>query len=810
MDYTINNKTVSFIWSIADDCLRDVYVRGKYRDVILPMFVLRRLDCLLEKSKAAVLEEVRFQREDAGLTDLDQQGLQEASGYVFYNISDWTLTKLVKTVTNNRQILEANFKAYLDGFSENVKEIIEKFELRNQIKRMVEADVLLEVLEKFIDPRINLSPDEAIDPDGRKLPPLTNLGMGYVFEELIRKFNEENNEEAGEHFTPREVIDLMTHILFEPVKDRLPPVITVYDGACGSGGMLTESQNFMIDPDGRIRSKAAIYLYGKEVNGETYAICKSDMMIKGNDPANIKFGSTLATDEFAGMRFDFMLSNPPYGKSWKGEQKSILDGKDVVDPRFQVSLPNFKGVAEIVPAIPRSSDGQLLFLMDMVSKMKRLEDSLLGSRIASVHNGSSLFTGDAGSGESNIRRYIIENDWLEAIIQLPNNLFYNTGITTYIWVLANHKAPNRRGKVQLIDASEMYRKLRKNLGAKNCEFAPEHIEEITEIYLGMQPSPPAPLPVGEGSKKVISKVFDNRDFGYYKVTVERPLRLAAQFTAERVESLRFVPALREVMEWAYGEWGDRLYDDLEKDPKYKKAIEEYIDKEELAVSPKNRKDLLSVKTWESQRDLMRSAERLMGHIGGELYLDFNQFAIMFDEALKKLEIKLSSSEKNQVLNAINWRDESAAKVVKKLHKLKGDKLNELLESLGTVQEHLQDYGFWATGVRGEWVEYESDSELRDNENVPLNYALTPSPSPTGRGEQKIHAYFVREVRPHVADAWIALDKTAIGYEISFNKYFYQHKPLRSLEEVTSEILQLEQETEGLLKRLVSFGEVGHG
>lgn len=584
----------------------------------------------------------------------------------------------------------------------------------------------------------------------------------------------------------------------------------MYDGACGSGGMLTESQNFMIDPDGRIRSNASVYLYGKEVNGETYAICKSDMMIKGNDPANIKFGSTLATDEFAGKRFDFMLSNPPYGKSWKSDQKSIWDEKkkDISDPRFQVSLPNFKGVAEIVPAIPRSSDGQLLFLMDMVSKMKRLEDSPLGSRIASVHNGSSLFTGDAGSGESNIRRYIIENDWLEAIIQLPNNLFYNTGITTYIWVLANHKAPHRRGKVQLIDASEMYRKLRKNLGAKNCEFAPEHIEEVTKIYLEMRSHFSKYDSEGEGSKREISKVFDNRDFGYYKVTVERPLRLAAQFTAERVESLRFVPALREVMEWAYGEWGDRIYTDLETDAKYKKAIEEYIDKEELAVSPKNRKDLLSVKTWETQRDLMRSAESLMGHIGGNLYLDFNQFAIMFDEALKKLEIKLSSSEKNQVLNAISWRDEAAAKVVKKLHKLKGDKLKELLESLGTVQENLQDYGFWATGVKGEWVEYESDSELRDNENVPLNYALTSSPASSERGEQKIHAYFLQEVRPHVADAWIALDKTQIGYEISFNKYFYQHKPLRSLEDVTSEILLLEQETEGLLKRLVSFGEVG--
>jgi type I restriction enzyme M protein len=283
--------------------------------------------------------------------------------------------------------------------------------------------------------------------------------MGYVFEELIRKFNEENNEEAGEHFTPREVIKLMTHVLFIPVKEQLPPVITVYDGACGSGGMLTESQDFIINPEGEIRSKASVYLYGKEVNGETYAICKSDMMIKGNDPEKIKFGSTLSTDEFAGMRFDFMLSNPPYGKSYKSEQKFILDGKEVLDPRFQVVLKNFKGIEETVPATPRSSDGQLLFLMDMVSKMKPLKDSPLGSRIASVHNGSSLFTGDAGSGESNIRRYIIENDWLEAIIQLPNNMFYNTGITTYIWVLSNNKAPHRKGKVQLIDASELYQKL---------------------------------------------------------------------------------------------------------------------------------------------------------------------------------------------------------------------------------------------------------------------------------------------------------------------------------------------------------------
>ena len=424
MDQALQNKIVSFIWSIADDCLRDVYVRGKYRDVILPMFVLRRLDCLLETTKELVTEEVRFQREEAGFTTLDAIALKEASGYVFYNTSDWTLKRLVKTATNNRQILDANFNAYLDGFSDDVKEIISKFDLRSQIRRMVQADVLLDVLEKFTSPYINLSPIDVLDPEGRRLPGLSNLGMGYVFEELIRKFNEENNEEAGEHFTPREVIKLMTHVLFIPVKDKLPPVITIYDGACGSGGMLTESQDFITNPEGGVRSKAAVYLYGKEVNGETYAICKSDMMIKGNDPEKIKFGSTLSTDEFAGTKFDFMLSNPPYGKSYKSEQKFIFDGKEVLDPRFQAILKNFKGVEETVAATPRSSDGQLLFLMDMVSKMKSLKDSSLGTRIASVHNGSSLFTGDAGSGESNIRRYIIENDYLEAIIQLPNNLFY--------------------------------------------------------------------------------------------------------------------------------------------------------------------------------------------------------------------------------------------------------------------------------------------------------------------------------------------------------------------------------------------------
>lgn len=775
MDHSTHNKVVSFIWSIADDCLRDVFVRGKYRDVILPMFVLRRLDCLLEPSKEAVLEEVRFQREDVKLADLDPAGLRDASGYVFYNTSRFTL----KTLLGNPSQLEANLKNYLDGFSDNVKEIIEKFDLRNQIRKLAQSNVLHDVIEKFVSDEINLSPGNRRGADGRNQPGLSNLGMGYVFEELIRKFNEENNEEAGEHFTPREVIKLMTYLVFIPVKDQLPNPLTIYDPACGSGGMLTESQDFIIDPEGEIKAKVGVFLYGKEINPETYAICKSDMMIKGNDPENIIFGSTLATNSFSGKRFDFMATNAPYGKSWKSDQDSIVDGKDVIDHRFQVNLSDYTGESfSLCPAIPRSSDGQLLFLMEMIDKMKRTADSPLGSRIASVHNGSALFTGDAGSGESNIRRYVIENDYLEAIIQLPNNLFYNTGITTYVWVLSNNKAEKRRGKVQLIDASNLYQKLRKNLGEKNCEFSEEHLTEITRLYQDMH-------------HKGISKVFDNKDFGYYKVTVERPLRLAAQFSEARIAGLRFTPGMQEIMEWAYGKYGDAVYTDLKS---HAETIELHLEREEITLSPKNRKELLSENTWRVQRELLESARQLMARIGTDLHLDFNAFEPLLDDAVKTLKLKLSASERKQILNAVSWRDERAAKVIKKAHKMTGAKLKVLLAELHATPDKLADYGYWPAEKPGEHLEYEPDSELRDTENVPLST----------NAWDDIHAYFIKEVRPHVDEAWIALDKTVIGYEISFNKYFYQHKPLRSLEDVTKEILALETETDGLLKQLVAF------
>ncbi len=781
MDTNGHNKLVSFIWSIADDCLRDVYVRGKYRDVILPMVVLRRLDVLLEENKQAVMDEVIFQQEEMDLTELDDTALQAASGYVFYNTSKWTLQRLKDTASNNQQLLQVNFQEYLNGFSKNVKEIVQKFNLPAQIKHMANKDVLLDVLEKFTSPHINLTPFEKEDPDGRKLPPLTNLGMGYVFEELIRRFNEENNEEAGEHFTPREVIDLMTHLIFDPIKDNLPPVITIYDPACGSGGMLTEAQNFIKDEKGVIKAMGDVYLYGKEINDETYAICKSDMMIKGNDPENIKNGSTLSTDEFSGKHFNFMLSNPPYGKSWTSEVKYIKDGKDIIDPRFRVRLKNYWGELEDADAVPRSSDGQLLFLMEMVSKMKSLKQSAHGSRIASVHNGSSLFTGDAGSGESNIRRHIIENDLLSAIIQLPNNLFYNTGITTYIWLLSNNKPAQRKGKVQLIDANGRYTKLRKNLGAKNCELKPEHINEIMDVFERLENVE------REKDEDISAKVFDNSDFGYYKVTIERPKRLKAQFTEERIASLRFEKTLLEPMQWAYETFGNKVYTNLKS---IEKDILEWCEQNETDLNTKKRKALVLPKTWQKQKDILETATHLLKAVGTDEYSNFNDFQELVEAELKKQKSKLSASEKNLVYSAVSWYDETADKVIRKTQKLTGDKLQQLLTHLGCTKEQLPDHGYYPSGKSNEYIIYETESDLRDYENVPL--------------KGNIHEYFLQEVKPHVEEAWVDLDKTKIGYEISFNRYFYKHKPLRSIEEVSAEILELEKENEGLIMDILNL------
>ena len=503
------NWIANYIWGIADDVLRDLYVRGKYRDVILPMTVLRRLDAVLEGSKQAVLD-MKATLDAAGVVEQDA-ALRQAAGQAFYNISGFTLSDL--RARANRQQLTADFQAYLDGFSPNVQDILDNFEFRNQIPRLSRADALGTLIEKLTSPDINLSPVPVRHADGSvKHPGLDNHGMGTIFEELIRRFNEENNEEAGEHWTPRDAVTLMAKLVFLPIAAQISSgTYLLYDGACGTGGMLTVAEETLRELAAEHGKEVAPHLYGQELNAETYAICKADLLLKGEGAAadNIVGGpehSTLSNDAFPAREFDFMLSNPPYGKSWKTDLERMGGKRDMRDPRFVIE---HAGDPEY-SLVTRSSDGQMLFLANKLSKMK--QSTALGSRIAEVHNGSSLFTGDAGQGESNIRRWIIENDWLETIVALPLNMFYNTGIATYVWVLTNRKPGHRRGKVQLIDATKWYRPLRKNLGKKNCELGEEDIARICDAFLAFEETEQ-------------SKIFDKAAFGYWKVTVERPLRI---------------------------------------------------------------------------------------------------------------------------------------------------------------------------------------------------------------------------------------------------------------------------------------------
>ncbi len=641
----------NFIWGIADDVLRDVYVRGKYRDVILPMLVIRRLDAVLEPTKEEVLS-MKANLDRAGVAN-QAAALRQAAGQAFYNVSPYTLRDL-RSRTKVSQ-LKSDFEAYLDGFSANVQEILEKFKFRNQIQTLVDADILGALIEKFLDPRVNLAPQPILDNDGKeRLPALDNHAMGTIFEELIRRFNEENNEEAGEHFTPRDVVNLMAELIFRPIADDIRDgTYTVYDAACGTGGMLTVAEDRLRDLAKEHGKQVSVHLFGQEVQPETYAITKADLLLKGEgeEAENFTYGSTLSADGFPAREFDFMLSNPPYGKSWKNDLDKMGGKGDMRDPRFAIS---HKG--EDMSLITRSSDGQLMFLVNKLAKMK--QNTPLGSRIAEVHNGSALFTGDAGQGESNIRRWILENDWLEAIIALPLNMFYNTGIATYVWVLTNRKPEHRQGKVQLIDATPWFKPLRKNLGKKNCELAPEHIQAIVEAFQNFEQSEQ-------------SKIFPNEAFGYWKVIVERPLKL-------------------------------------------------------IGIDP--------------------------------------------DRPYSAKEIK-ELKEKNE-------RSEDGIPVIKKIHKgnVAPDPLNGLFPA--------------TIGGKPCVVEYEPDSDLRDTENVPL------------LEDGGIEAFIRREVLPHVPDAWIVADKVQIGYEISFTRYFYKPKPMRTLEEIRRDIEALEKETDGLLDEVL--------
>ncbi|ATY86001.1 restriction endonuclease subunit S [Kyrpidia spormannii] len=660
----------NFIWGIADDVLRDLYVRGKYRDVILPMTVIRRLDAVLEPSKQAVLE-MKASLDKAGITHQDA-ALRRAAGQAFYNTSPFTLRDLKARAS--RQQLEADFRAYLDGFSPNVQEIIDNFEFRNQVPRLAKADALGTLIEKFLDPSINLSPYPVLNSDGTvRLPGLDNHAMGTIFEELVRRFNEENNEEAGEHWTPRDAVRLMAHLVFEPIADRIESgTYLLYDGACGTGGMLTVAEETLLQLAKERGKQVSVHLFGQEINAETYAICKADLLIKGEGDAadNIVGGpehSTLSNDAFPGREFDFMLSNPPYGKSWKSDLERMGGKAGIKDPRFVVQ---HRG--EELSLITRSSDGQMMFLVNMLSKMKH--DTPLGSRIAEVHNGSSLFTGDAGQGESNIRRWIIENDWLEAIVALPLNMFYNTGIATYVWVLTNRKPGHRKGRVQLIDATQWYKPLRKNLGKKNCELSEEDIRRVLDTFLKLEETEQ-------------SKIFPNAAFGYWKVTVERPLRLKG-IDPERAYTAKEIKALRETAE----------------------------------------------------------------------------------------------------------RAEDAPPVIKKIHKP------------GTEPDPLHGLFEVVIGGKPRVVEYEPDTELRDSEQIsflecPACHQPGYLPSPEDQ-RTAIEAFLRREVLPYVPDAWYDPASVKVGYEINFNRYFYKPKALRSLEEIRTDLLKLQEASKGLLQGII--------
>ncbi len=761
MDQATHNKIVSFIWGIADDVLRDLFKRGKYPDVILPMCVIRRMDAVLEPTKQAVLTTKKM-LDDAHITE-QHAALCDAAGQAFYNTSRFTLRDL-KSRGSQQQLL-ADFEDYLNGFSANVQDILDNFKFRNQLPTLSKADALGALINKLLDPEIDFSP-AGID----------NHAMGTVFEELVRKFNEENNEEAGEHWTPRDAVRLMANLVFLPIESQLKSgLYLLYDCACGTGGMLTVAEETLATLAARRKLQINTHLYGQEINPETYAVCKADMLLKGEggNADHIVGGadrSTLTHDAFQGQEFDFMLANPPYGKSWKKDLED-MGGKDGMrDPRFRVMHQG-----EELSLVTRSSDGQMLFLANMASKMNG--KSVLGSRIAEVHNGSSLFTGDAGQGESNIRRWIIENDWLEAIVALPLNMFYNTGIATYIWVLTNRKPEHRQGKVQLIDATQWFKPLRKNLGKKNCEFSPEDIAHINRTFLEFKEAPE-------------SKIFPNEAFGYWKVTVERPLRLHSQLATKRIEPLRFASGDEELRTVLYEKFGEALFmdfyalaEDVEKFlSDWSDPSDEFDDAEEApkkGLPDRKKKKLLDPKTWERDGRLVETATKLREALGGGLFEDYNRFCDQVDEALKQAELKLSAADLKQILRAVSWRVETAPPVFAKRYK-PGKATPDPL------------HGRFEAPVAGKKcvVEYEPDSELRDTEQVPLLEA------------GGIEAFFRREVLPYTPDAWIKEDATKIGYEISFTRHFYKPQPLRTLEEISADILAVEKEAEGLLNEII--------
>lgn len=696
-----HGQMVNFIWSICN-LLRGPYKRNEYRKVILPLTVLRRFDCILEPTKDKVLSE--FQKLKGKSENIVTAKLRQVTGMPFYNLSKLNFKKLLDDPNH----IAPNLNSYISAFSPNVREIFDRhgFDFGIQITKMSENDLLFLVLKEFASEKIDLSPKK-----------IDNLQMGYVFEELIRIGAEQANEEAGEHFTPREVIKLMVNLLLSEDGDlrKSHVVKTIYDPACGTGGMLSVAEEYIR----ALNSEAQPHLFGQDWNPEAFAICKSDMLIKGESSDNIKPNDTFKKDGFPKEKFDYMLANPPFGVEWKQQQKTIEDEHRTLgyDGRFGAGLP-------------RINDGSLLFLQHMISKMRSPKEG--GSRICIVFNGSPLFTGDAGSGESNIRQWIIENDWLEAVVALPDQLFYNTGISTYIWILSNRKEKKRKGKIQLIDAREFYLQMRKSLGNKRHQIGDgeenrkDQIAEITKIY-GNFKHDETVIVENDGVKKkmTVSKIFDNADFGYHKVTVDRPLRLNFQSSRERITLLEGLKGFQKIA----------ISD--------KKNIKQ---KEQEEAEGKKR-----------QQQIKNLLLKLGKTTSEKIFKNRTEFLKTLKQLDEETQTRLSTQELKMILEALSEKDETA---------------EICLDAKGSP---------------------ETDSDLRDTENIPL--------------KENIEAYFKREVLPHVPDAWIDESKTKVGYEIPLNRHFYRYEPPRPLEQIEEDIKGLEKEIVDLLSEITGGMEV---
>lgn len=745
------SATAAFIWSVAD-LLRGDFKQSQYGRIILPFTLLRRLECVLEANKDAVLaESARIAGNDYTDEAKERFLLKAAGDTAFFNTSPMDLSKLGSSG------IKDNLNSYIHSFSKDAREIFDHFKFEEFVSQLDSAGLLFKVAKKFAT--TDLSPKA-----------ISNYEMGLVFEELIRRFAESSNETAGEHFTPRDIVHLTTSLVFMEDDDALTKsgiIRTIYDPTAGTGGFLSSGMEYVHG----LNSNAVMRAFGQELNPESYAICKADMLIKGQDVSRIKLGNTLSDDQLPLNKFDYMLSNPPFGVDWKKVE-------DVIKTENQVK--GFDG--RFGPGLPRVSDGSLLFLMHLISKFRDIRDG--GSRIGIILNGSPLFTGGAGSGESEIRRYLMESDLIEAIIALPTDMFYNTGIATYVWILTNKKSDERKGKVQLIDASELYVPMRKSLGSKRRKISDEQIDRITRCFgdfekldepldapeqtNGSSRGRKSENPTKDKPKKFACKIFDTTDFGYRRITVERPLRLSAQLSDERINELKYAP---KPFDFAM-KYIDEKYAPVNGvfTEEQREEIRITLKKDFKELKEKQIKEILSPNIWVTQQKLFSKAKKLQAVLGDKQFDDYQEFEALFQKALKKCGVKLENKEKKQIENAILWENPDAERVIKKVHKNK--KANPL-------------YGLF--NVDGKTIEFKPSGNLRDNENIPLD--------PSQPTIDVIEAYFMKEVNPHVPDAWLDASKCdavdgeigIVGYEIPFNRHFYQYIPPRPLEEIDAEL-----------------------